>query len=183
MSSNSVNLTNIDKTQSQFDEISSLINTINANISDLDEELTSEMNNVNTLLNLKANSVDDNNSIIGINARLDTKVISSDLASSINNLNTSTANFLNANSVSLLTILTLTDSSIQSELDTKANLNDMVSGFTSINTNITGINNNLISSVSHINTNINLTNNNLVSGFSNITNNLISSVSSINYNI
>ena len=83
MSSNSVNLTNIDKNQSQFDEISSLINTINANISDLDEELTSEMNNVNTILNLKANSVDVNNSIIGINSRLDTKVKSADLATTI----------------------------------------------------------------------------------------------------
>ena len=129
MSSNSVNLTNINKTQSQFDEISSLINTINGNISDLEEELTSEMNNVNNLLHVKANSVDVNNSIIGINARLDTKVNSADLATTINNLNTATANSLNANSVSLLTILTLTDSSIQSELDTKANLNDMVSGF------------------------------------------------------
>ena len=151
MSSNSVNLTNINKTQSQFDEISSLINTINGNIADLEEELTSEMNNANTLLNLKANSVDVNNSIIGINARLDTKVNSADLATTINNLNTATANALNANSVSLLTILTLTDSSIQSELDTKANLNDMVSGFISININ-------------------------LISGFSNINTTLISSV-------
>ena len=141
--STSVNLLNVDPTQTQFNEINALINTINGNISDLEEELTSEMNNVNTLLNLKANSVDVNNSIIGINARLDTKVNSADLATTINNLNTATANSLNANSVSLLTILTLTDSSIQSELDTKANLHDMVSGFTSINTNITGINNNL----------------------------------------
>jgi len=68
MSSNSLNLKNINPTQNQFDEINSLINTINGNISDLEEELTSEMNNVNTLLNLKANSVDVNNSIIGINA-------------------------------------------------------------------------------------------------------------------
>jgi hypothetical protein len=141
--STSVNLLNVDPTQTQFNEINALINTINGNISDLEEELTSEMNNVNTLLNLKANSVDVNNSIIGINARLDTNINSADLATTINTLNTATANALNANSVSLLTILTLTNSSIQSELDTKANLSDMVSGFTNINTNITGINNNL----------------------------------------
>ena len=54
MSSNSVNLLNVDPTQTQFNEINALINTINTEISDLNEELTSEVNNINTLLNLKS---------------------------------------------------------------------------------------------------------------------------------
>jgi hypothetical protein len=54
MSSHSVNLTNIDKTQTKIDQISSLINTINGELSDLNEELTSEVTNINTLLKCKA---------------------------------------------------------------------------------------------------------------------------------
>jgi hypothetical protein len=48
--STSVNLLNIDPTQTQFDGINNAINTINGNISDLNEELTSEVNNINTLM-------------------------------------------------------------------------------------------------------------------------------------
>jgi hypothetical protein len=183
MSSNSVNLLNVDPTQSQFNEINALINTINTEISDLNEELTSEVNNINTLFTLKANSSDVNNSIVGINARLDNKVNSYDLATTINNLNTATTNALNANAVSFVSMLTLTNATIQSELALKADLDNMVSGFTNLSNNINLTNITLTSGFTNLSNNINLTNNNLISGFSNINNNLISSVSSINNNI
>ena len=83
MSSNSVNLLNVDPTQTQFNEINALINTIKGEISDLNEELTNEVIAINSEFNLKAKSSDVNNSIIGINARLDTKVNSSDLSNTI----------------------------------------------------------------------------------------------------
>ena len=51
MSSNSVNLTNINKTQSQFEEISSLINTTNSELSDVNDEIIA----INLELNLKSN--------------------------------------------------------------------------------------------------------------------------------
>ena len=129
MSSKFVNLLNVDPTLSQFNEITALINTINSETSNLNEELTSEVNNINTLLSFKANSSDVNNSIIGINARLDNKVHSTGLATTINTLNTATANALNADVVSFLTMLTLTNATIQSELALKADLDNMVSGF------------------------------------------------------
>ena len=76
---------------------------------------------------------------------------STDLATTINNLNTATTNALNANAVSCVSMLTLTNATIQSELALKADLNNMASGF------------------SNLTNNINLTNNNLTSGFTNLT--------------
>ena len=52
--STSVNLLNVDPTQTQFDGINNAINTINSEITNLNNELTSEVNNINTLLNLKS---------------------------------------------------------------------------------------------------------------------------------
>ena len=67
-----------------------------------------------------------------INQRLDTEVNSNDLATTTNNLDDNTRLLFNANSTTFLTMLTLTNSSIQSELDIKADLDNMVSGFTNI---------------------------------------------------
>ena len=83
---------------------------------------------------------------------------STDLATTINNLNTATTNALNANAVSFVSMLTLTNATIQSELALKADLDNMVSGF------------------SNLSNNTNLTNNNLTSGFSNLTTNIIQQI-------
>jgi hypothetical protein len=88
-------------------------------------------------------------------------VNSTDLATTINNLNTATTNALNANVVSFVSMLTLTNNTIQSELALKADLDNMISGFTNLT-------NNLTSGFSNLTTNINVSNNNLTSGSSNI---------------
>ena len=54
MSANSVNLLNVDPTQSQFNEITALINTINSEITNLNNELTAAVNSINHELNLKS---------------------------------------------------------------------------------------------------------------------------------
>ena len=52
--STSVNLLNIDPTQTQFDGINSAINTINSEITNLNNDVIA----INHELNLKANSID-----------------------------------------------------------------------------------------------------------------------------
>ena len=53
MSANSVNLLNVDPTQSQSNEITALINTINSEITNLNNELTADVNSINHELNFK----------------------------------------------------------------------------------------------------------------------------------
>ena len=145
MSSNRLNLKHINPTQTQFDNLTNLITTNNSELSDVNDEIIA----INHELNLKANSSDVNASFISINQRLDTKNNSTDLATRINNLNAATTNALNANSISSVSMLTLTNATIQSELALKSDLSDMISG----SSNLTNT--------------INLTTNILTSGFRN----------------
>ena len=52
--STSINLLNVDPTQTQFNDINAIINTINGEITDLNEELTNEVIAINRELNLKS---------------------------------------------------------------------------------------------------------------------------------
>ena len=54
MSANSLDLSNVDPTQTQFDGINSAINTNNSEVTNFNNTLTADVNTINTELNLKS---------------------------------------------------------------------------------------------------------------------------------
>ena len=110
-----MNLTNVNPSQTQFDNLNNLISVINRELSDVNDEIIG----INNELNLKANSIDVTTSFNSVNQILNNEVDSSELSTTINQLNTATTNALNLEAITFVSMLTIQNTSTQSILTFK----------------------------------------------------------------